>query len=97
MRDGQHRPRPLRHAFEGQPEVFSIERGKTLVENHQVRFLQQGPGDEQAAPLPVRKLPAGFAHQLQQTRGHSLQQLQVAAVGRIPALIAVRSRIPLAP
>lgn len=49
-----------------------------LVQNDQIRALQQRASHKHSAPLAVRKLPSGFADHLQQAGGHAIQQVAQA-------------------
>ena len=75
MSDNQQSFCALQNAAHGSTQVLRVERAEGFIQNHQVSILQQSAGDKQAAALPVGELPAGFADDLLQPRGHAPQQL----------------------
>jgi len=62
-------------AAEGALEVLRIKGGEAFVEDDEFGVLEQGARDVEAAFFALRKLPAAFADHLEETGGHSGEQL----------------------
>ena len=73
--------------FQAGLQRLRIEGGEALVQDRQPRVLQQRAGQEDAAALAVRQLPAGFADLLHHAGGHAVQQVAQ------PQLVAERVRL----
>src|SRR5689334_20565081 len=91
MRDEQEARRVPPHGHEGASQVFGIEGGEGLVEDDELRVLEQRPREEDAAPLPVTELPAGLADDLHDAGGHPLEErlepeLDAEALGGLDVL-----------
>src|SRR4051812_40484322 len=78
MGDHHQRPGPAHRAGEAKLERFRIERREALVHDRQLGILEQGAGEEDAAALAMRKLPAGLANALIDATGHAAEQLAKA-------------------
>jgi hypothetical protein len=78
MGDDQDRLRAIEDAAEALIERLGIERGEALVENDEIRVLEQRSRDEEPASLAVRELPAGLAELLDETAGHSPEEIAKA-------------------
>src|SRR6266545_5886796 len=74
MGDHDQRVGPAENTRERAFEGFGIEGGEALVEDAGVEGLKQRAGDEEAALLAVRELPAALADELFEAGGHSREQ-----------------------
>src|SRR5215212_9130594 len=75
VRDNQQSRSPRESALKALAQVFRVERRKALIKYDKIDLLEQRQRHVQPASLAVRKLPACFAHHLQQPRRHSLKQI----------------------
>ncbi len=74
MRDNEQRGRLFQDVFERAAEVLRIEGGEALIEGHEIRPLEQRPGDVEATALAVAELPARLPHRLLQPRRHAVEE-----------------------
>ena len=78
VRDHQQRSRAFDDALHRALQILRIERGEAFIQHHQLGVLQQRARDVEPAAFAMRKLPAGFAHHLEHSRGHASQQVAQA-------------------
>src|SRR6185295_5753546 len=74
VRDHEERAGAIHHAPERAIEVLGVERREALVEDHEVRLLEEGACNVHAAPLAVRELPPGLADHLRHAARHPLEE-----------------------
>src|SRR6185436_14206370 len=98
MRDDDQCGSAAEDAVEGLPQALGIERREALVEDDQLRPLQQGTGDEEAALLAVRQLPPRLADPLQEAGGHAVEEVAEPelAADRLRLLQVLRAGGPAA-
>src|SRR5437867_5753115 len=75
MRDDEQRRGSVRHVPKTLTQALGVELPEALVEDDEVRALQERTGDVQAAPLAVREPPPSLANCLKQTRRHPTQEI----------------------
>ena len=80
MRDGQQCGRSVEHTVQGPAKAFGVERGEALVEDDEIGSLQQRPRDVETASLAVGELPSRLADDLEQSRGHPVEEVPEAEV-----------------
>ena len=59
-------------------EGFRVKRCETLVEDHKVSILEKRPGDVEATPFAMGKLPTSLADHLLQSGWHAVQEVPKA-------------------
>jgi hypothetical protein len=62
------------HRLQRLAQIFRVERGEALVEDHELRALEEGAGHEEAAALPVGQLPAALPHHLEHAGRHAVEE-----------------------
>jgi hypothetical protein len=75
MRDRDHGRETAQHGFDRAFEVLRVEGDERFVEHEELRLLQQSAREENALALTVRELPPSLPHDLEESRGHSIEQL----------------------
>src|SRR5690348_2328461 len=75
MGNDQQGGNALQHSMQATTQVLGIERRKAFIQDNQVGALKQSTGDVEPAAFTVRKAPAGLTNHLQQSTGHTCNQL----------------------
>ena len=69
----------VKDAAEGLMESVRVKRCETLVEDNQVSTLEKRPGDVEATPFAMGKLPASLADHLLQSSWHAVEEIPKTA------------------
>ena len=75
MGDNHERPRPGERAIQAIFQSLRIQCGEVLIQDRQLRILQQRSGKKNTAAFAVRDPPSRFAHHLHHSGRHAFEQV----------------------